>query len=379
MDEAETDSEAVARLRATAHPVRLRILSLLTAEAMSAAEVARALGITHANASYHLRLLHDIGELVVESEEKIRGGVAKRYRYDATREVADRTSGVDDRVAYARANAAEVERRLFDAAKGPGSSSDLETWVPVEAWHRALDLLHEASHLLHAAARPAGTPETIHVSFTSNAFTMSGGLTGEAVRWTPARRRPDDLVRGPRPAAQPQLRVVLRLALREHAGQHDGDDRARLRRARHHGLPHRAGAGAGGPHDPDGGAPPLRRRDRRPVPAHVGAAGLQPRLGREPGRDRPARADRPGGALDARRALRGARGRVRRGVPRHGERAAPARGPLRAATRQCPHLPHPQRDDGARPDRWRTARGDGRVRAGRSRWTPPPGCSPPCS
>ena len=186
-EENETDSEAVARLRATAHPVRLRILSLVTAEAMSAAEVARALGITHANASYHLRLLHDIGELVVESEEKIRGGVAKRYRYDATRELADRTSAVDDRIAYARANAVEVERRLFDAAKGPGSSSDLETWVAVEDWHRALDLMHEASHLLHAAARPAGTPDTIHVSFTSNAFTMSGGLTGDAVRWTPTK------------------------------------------------------------------------------------------------------------------------------------------------------------------------------------------------
>ena len=71
--------------------------------------------------------------------------------------------------------------------RGQASSSDLETWVPVEAWHRALDLLLEASHLLHAAARPAGTPETIHVSFTSNAFTMSGGLTGEAVRWTPTK------------------------------------------------------------------------------------------------------------------------------------------------------------------------------------------------
>ena len=76
----ETDGEAVARLRATAHPVRLRIL----------------------------RLLHDIGELVVESREKIRGGVAKRYRYDATRELSDRTSGIDDRIAYARANAVEV-------------------------------------------------------------------------------------------------------------------------------------------------------------------------------------------------------------------------------------------------------------------------------
>lgn len=181
----ETDPQAVARLRATAHPVRLRILSLLTAEAMSAAEVARALDLTHANASYHLRQLQDVGELVVESEEKIRGGVAKRYRYDATREVADRSSQVDDRIAYARANAMEVERRLHEATRGSGSSSDLEAWVPVETWHRALDLLHEASHLLHAAARPAGTPDTVHVSVTHNAFTMTGGVEGEAARWVP--------------------------------------------------------------------------------------------------------------------------------------------------------------------------------------------------
>lgn len=187
MDEADTD--AVARLRATAHPVRLRILSLLTAEALSAAEVARALDITHANASYHLRLLHDIGELVVESEEKIRGGVAKRYRYDATRSVADRSSGVDDRIAFARATALEVERRLLDAGPGSASSSDLEAWVPVEAWHRALDLLHEASHLLHAAALPSGSPDTVHVSATTSAFTMIGGLTGEAVRWIPSEER----------------------------------------------------------------------------------------------------------------------------------------------------------------------------------------------
>jgi DNA-binding transcriptional ArsR family regulator len=183
----ETDPAAVARLRATAHPVRLRILSLLTAEAMSAAEVARVLGIAHANASYHLRQLHDVGELVVESEEKIRGGVAKRYRYDATREVADRSNAVDDRIAYARATALEIERRLMDAGHGSGSSSDLEAWVPVEAWRRALDLLHEASHLLHAEARPAGTPGTVHVSATTTAFTMTGGLEGDAARWVPGR------------------------------------------------------------------------------------------------------------------------------------------------------------------------------------------------
>ena len=39
-------------LRATAHPVRLQILSLLTGAEMSAAEVARELDLTHANASY---------------------------------------------------------------------------------------------------------------------------------------------------------------------------------------------------------------------------------------------------------------------------------------------------------------------------------------
>ncbi|WP_210504191.1 winged helix-turn-helix domain-containing protein [Nocardioides xinjiangensis] len=185
----ETDPEAVARLRATAHPLRLRLMSLLTGEAMSAAEVARTLGITHANASYHLRVLHDIGALVVEGEEKIRGGVAKRYRYDATRETPTRASTVDDRIAYARANALEVERRLLDAAPGTASSSDLEAWVPVDAWRRALDLLHEASHLLHAAARPAGTPGTVHVSATTHAFTMTGGLTGDAARWTPEEER----------------------------------------------------------------------------------------------------------------------------------------------------------------------------------------------
>lgn len=187
--EVESDGEAVARLRATAHPVRLRIMSLLTAEAMSAAEVARALDLTHANASYHLRVLHDIGELVVESEERIRGGMAKRYRYDATRELPLRTHAVDDRIAYARANAVEVERRLQDVAEGPASSSDLEAWVSVDTWRQALDLLHEASHLLHAAAQPAGTPDTVHISATTTTFTMTGGLTGDAARSRPAREQ----------------------------------------------------------------------------------------------------------------------------------------------------------------------------------------------
>ena len=158
----------MARLRATAHPVRLRILSLLTAEAMSAAEVARTLEITHANASYHLRLLHDAGALVVESEEKIRGGVAKRYRYDASRDVADPAGpALDDRIAYARAmrgrDRATPPRRgaghlHLQRPRGLGGRRD--------AGAARSTCSHEASHLLHAAARPAGTPDTVHVSAT---------------------------------------------------------------------------------------------------------------------------------------------------------------------------------------------------------------------
>ncbi len=175
--------DRIAQLRAAAHPIRLRILSMLAAEPMSAADVARTLDLTHANASYHLRVLHQAGEIIVEGTEKVRGGVAKRYRYDATRETANAAPSADDRVAYARATAMEVERRLLQAEPGSGTASDIEAWVPVEAWHQALELMHQAALLLHAQAQPSGTPDTVHVSATVSAFTMAGGLTGEAVRW----------------------------------------------------------------------------------------------------------------------------------------------------------------------------------------------------
>jgi DNA-binding transcriptional ArsR family regulator len=187
-DDASTTprGDQISALRAMAHPLRLRMLSLLTAEAMSAAEVARALDLTHANASYHLRVLHDAGALVVVDEQKVRGGRARRYRYDATRDpLPGGATTPEDRLADARATAVELERRLLASAPGAATFSDLEAWVPVDAWHRALDLLHEAAEVLHAAARPAGTPGTVHVSATSTAFTMAGGLTGEDVRWRP--------------------------------------------------------------------------------------------------------------------------------------------------------------------------------------------------
>ena len=164
-------------LRATAHPVRLQMLSLLTGNPMSAAEVARELGLTHANASYHLRVLLEADELVEAGEEKIRGGVAKRYRYPHERRGHHPRAGTtapEDRVAYARALGQELERRVLQRRPGgKAPSSDLEGWVDPDTWHKALELMHEASMLLHEANRPPRTPGTLHVSATSWAFEMT--------------------------------------------------------------------------------------------------------------------------------------------------------------------------------------------------------------
>src|SRR5690349_3134246 len=104
-----------AALRATAHPIRLRIMSLLTGAPLTAAEVARELGLTHANASYHLRTLLAAGMIVPAGEERIRGGVAKRYRYDAAADIAAERArghqGADHYRGMFAAVAAELIRR----------------------------------------------------------------------------------------------------------------------------------------------------------------------------------------------------------------------------------------------------------------------------
>lgn len=188
MNETETGA-AVNALRATAHPVRLQMLSLLTGTAMSAAEVARELDLTHANASYHLRVLLEADELEVAGEEKIRGGIAKRYRYPHERKAASAAPSrpsrpsADDQVSYIRAVGLELERRVRQRAPGPARHSDLEGWVTPDVWQRANDLLSEASRLLHEQNQAPRTPGTVHVSHTSWAFQMTqpapAGLTDE--------------------------------------------------------------------------------------------------------------------------------------------------------------------------------------------------------
>lgn len=170
--------QQISALRAVAHPVRVRMLSLLTGADMSAAEVARELGISHAAASYHLRTLHRAGHVVVTGEERIRGGVAKRYRYvpDARPvppPARPRPSSVEDVLTYAEALHVELRRRLAEATPARRQfHSDIEAWVDPEVWAEAVDLLHRVSRMLHDEARPPRTPGARHISATMWAFPM---------------------------------------------------------------------------------------------------------------------------------------------------------------------------------------------------------------
>ncbi|WP_097326951.1 ArsR/SmtB family transcription factor [Paractinoplanes atraurantiacus] len=167
------DEPGRASLRATAHPVRLQIMSLLTSAPMTAAEVARELGLTHANASYHLRNLLAGGLIVQAGEEKIRGGVAKRYRYDTKRDHAPEEP--EQRRALFAALGSELIRRTASGRFGEkrnGLLGDGEFWIEPETWIELRSKFVELVDELHNAARPPRTPGTIRTSTTVAMFEM---------------------------------------------------------------------------------------------------------------------------------------------------------------------------------------------------------------
>ncbi len=165
----------VSEMRATAHPIRLQMLSLLTGTQLSAAEIARELGITHANASYHLRLLAAAGLVVEAGEEKIRGGIAKRYRHpwDASGGSGPQSTRQESEE-YIAAVAAELVRRYgLKEPETPRFTTDAALWVAPEIWDEAVALVTQASHLVHREAQPPRAPGTIHVNLTAAAFRMT--------------------------------------------------------------------------------------------------------------------------------------------------------------------------------------------------------------
>jgi DNA-binding transcriptional ArsR family regulator len=160
-------------LRVLAHPLRLRILSLLTGAAMSAAEVARELGESQANISYHLRRLHAAGLLDIAEEVRIRGGQAKRYRHDPdSGPRLTQREPVEEQL-LVTALAEELRRRSeHRAAERPGTVTDAELWVDPIVWEQVVAQARELSRVLHEAAEPPRTAGTVRVSTTIALFEM---------------------------------------------------------------------------------------------------------------------------------------------------------------------------------------------------------------
>ncbi|MET9862354.1 helix-turn-helix domain-containing protein [Streptomyces smyrnaeus] len=169
---------AVADLRVLAHPLRLRLLSLLTGQAYSAAEAARVLDQSQANVSYHLRRLHAAGLVDAVAEVAVRGGTAKRYRHDpdsGERVGRGTPQGVDAYLALAGALGEELRRRTAQRdTEVRGEMTDAEVWLEPQVWARVREGAKELGDDLHRHALPPGTDGAVRVSATMVLFAMKG-------------------------------------------------------------------------------------------------------------------------------------------------------------------------------------------------------------
>ena len=158
-------------LRVVAHPLRLRLLSLLTGDSFSAAEAARALGQTQANVSYHLRRLAQAGLVELVEHTRVRGGTAKRYRHNPLSGETLIAGNDDATSALLGTLAGELTRRAAHATGAQLVFTDAEVWVSPDAWIRIHTLTRELGTVVHdeARAREAGL---VHLAATLAVFPM---------------------------------------------------------------------------------------------------------------------------------------------------------------------------------------------------------------
>ena len=172
-----------------AHPLRLRMLSLLTGQAMSAAELARALGVSHALASYHLRQLARAMVVEVAEERTHRGGREVRYRYRPRPPTEGRQpAGVlaaalpGALLLFVEAFTTELRRRAGAAAPAPKLSplvADAQLWVDPNEWATVRRHLDREFRRLHDVATAPRSGGTVCVSLSAAVFEMEGDETAE--------------------------------------------------------------------------------------------------------------------------------------------------------------------------------------------------------
>lgn len=166
------------KLRALAHPVRLRMLSLMWAEPMSAAELARVLGIGHGLATQHLRVLDKTGYVELVEVRAKRGGRERLFKAVHGLPLSEQAAeGGLPLLVESLANAAR-SRVPAHTTQRPLLAVDAELWLEPEVWKEVYDSLVTAIGRIHEAAVPAHTPGAERVSLTAIAFAMNDE-TGE--------------------------------------------------------------------------------------------------------------------------------------------------------------------------------------------------------
>ncbi len=181
--EAPRTGDELPALRVLAHPLRLRMLSLLTGAALSATELGRELGVSQALASYHLRQLHQAGVIELAEVRPRRGGRERRFVYrPAVTGAPPPPAPAEGLALFAEAVAVELRRRSQQAEAGPGRLGvDAELWVEPGQWAEAVAAIRTASITLHRQAQPPRTAGTVRVSVSAVLFTMTtdGTATGD--------------------------------------------------------------------------------------------------------------------------------------------------------------------------------------------------------
>ncbi|GGL93850.1 hypothetical protein GCM10010129_42190 [Streptomyces fumigatiscleroticus] len=163
-----TDTDPV--LRALAHPLRLRMLSLMWPGPMSAAELARELDISHALASQHLRRLDAVGLVELTEERTRRGGRERRYRTVHGTPLSDQLDGTPMLAETMAHTLRERAGRRLEASEGV--TVDAELWVDPQTWQNVRRRLAELAAELHEAAQPPRTPGAIPLGVSVLAFPL---------------------------------------------------------------------------------------------------------------------------------------------------------------------------------------------------------------
>ena len=176
MNPDDAGEDRASRLRVLAHPIRLRMLSLLTGATLSAMELSRELDISQALASYHLRQLHAAGVIELAEVRSRNGGQERRFAYRPALPGPHEgpPPATDELALLAEAFAVELRRRSQQAEAGAGRLGvDAELWVDPADWAAAVDAIRAASVTLHDRAQPPRTAGTVRVSVSALLFPMT--------------------------------------------------------------------------------------------------------------------------------------------------------------------------------------------------------------